>query len=896
MKTIPPVSNRAIPGWARIAAALLSFFDVGLAPARAKASPPAPSTIELNGTWSAVALGLEAEGVTGYQAYRAATAAPLSVRVPGEIHLDLMRAGKMQDPAISDNARTQGRWPEQHSWWYRTEFTLPPGFREYYRQRLVFDGIDLWGQVFVNGRLVGETRNAFAAHEFDVSTFLKDGTNEVVVRVTSGTELVSPGHTGILTLFKGIHALRNFDQRRLLRKPAYTYGWDWCDPLPNIGIVRGVRLEGRSKVVIHDLRLDTVREGNEVALSGIVTLENLHAWSEIPATLEIRIEPPQGAPLEKRISFPGQLGRSTAACRIVIPDAQLWWPNGMGEQPLYKLSARVVCGEDETDRLQQTIGLRTIELDRSALPEGSRFAFLVNGKRMFAKGGNWAPADLIPARIDAARYQALVGEAKNAHFNMLRVNGVGLYESEDFYDACDRAGILVWQDFTLSVAVFPDDDPKFVANVRDEAEKAVKRLRHRASLALWCANNENTWLFLGRENDPVKARRMGGVRLYNEVLPDICQAHDPVRPYWPGSPAGGAEPNSETSGDCHWWLPLSMNSDMRRRLRHEAVDECRARFVSEYGILGPPNIASVRQFLKPEEVSLESEAWKIHTNSIEGGTVSAGIAHHYGTGADGPLSLPQFILYGQMFQATMQGGVLEGLRFRKDDPVDDCQGALVWSYNDCWGETGWSLIDHYVRRKASYYWFRRAAAPIKVIVRPRGDELVTRVVNDTLGNREAVISIGWIRLDGSAREMREVRATIPANGMVEIARDRLPAASDRDPREWLYAAVMRGDGIPDDQAIWLLAPQRELIVSRAEIATSARDGVLEVSSPVYAHGVHLEDEGREILSDNYFDLLPGVPRRIPITKPVPSGTYRLSAVRPLEGPANPPAPGKPTRD
>jgi beta-mannosidase len=229
----------------------------------------------------------------------------------------------------------------------------------------------------------------------------------------------------------------------------------------------------------------------------------------------------------------------------------------------------------------------------------------------------------------------------------------------------------------------------------------------------------------------------------------------------------------------------------------------------------------------------------------------------------------------------MQGGVLEGLRFRKDDPVDDCQGALVWSYNDCWGETGWSIIDHYLRRKASYYWFKRAAAPIKVIVRPRGDELVTRVVNDTLSDREAVISIGWIRLDGSAQELREIRATIPANGMIEIARDALPTASERNPREWLYAADMRGEGIPDDQAIWLLAPHRELALAEPVIAVSERDGVLAVRSDVYCHAVHLEDEGREVIADNYFDLLPGVPKRMQITNPSPSGTYPLAAVIPL---------------
>jgi beta-mannosidase len=876
--------RRQFPPAARIALRLVVVV-LGVAAGNGRAAeavppPSAPQTIDLNGSWSVRNLPLALQGEDGYQRYAASAEPTLAARVPGEVHDDLIRASRMPDPDISDNARTQCRWPEKFSWWYRREFSVPADFRRHLEQKLVLAGIDLSGQVFVNGKLVGSTKDAFTTYEFDVGGLLRDGANELVVRVTSGTELVPPGNTG--TMFRDIYSIRNFEQRRLLRKPAYAYGWDWCDPLPNIGIIGGVRLEGRSQVVIRDLRMDTVIDGDKVSLEGTATLQNLHPTKEIPAVLELSLDPPQGDTIRKRFPFSGQLGRSTLRCRLEVPDPQLWWPNGMGGQPLYKLTARVVCDGRETDRSEQMIGLRTIELDRSALAKGSRFAFRVNGQTMFSKGGNWAPADLIPARVSKERYRALVAEAKNANFNMFRVNGVGLYESDAFYDACDRAGILVWQDFTLSFAVFPDDDPAFVASVRAEAESQVTRLRHHASLAMWCGNNECLWLLVGAQKDPKKAREVGGTRLYYEVLPGICSILDPGRPYWPGSPAGGDSPNSEEAGDCHWWMDFTMSRDMNRRIRSEVVDECRARFVSEYGILGPPNMASIREFLKPGEVSLTSEAWKIHTNSIADGTITAGIAYHYGTGAGGALSLDEFVLYGQMVQAVLQGGTLEALRFRKDDPVDDCHGALVWSYNDCWGETGWSIIDHYVRRKASYYWFKRAAAPVKVIVRPRGDELVTRVVNDTIRAGKAVVSLGWIRLDGTAREMRDVRIKIPANGMVEVARDALPRASMRNPREWIYAAVMRGDGIPDDQAIWLLAPQRELALARPAIAVAEKEGMLEVKSDVYCHAVHLEDGGKEIIADNYFDLLPGIPVRVAITTPTANGSYPLAAVMPLQ--------------
>jgi beta-mannosidase len=842
----------------------------------------AHQTLSLNGTWTVTAMPLEAEGESGYKMFTEANAERLPAQVPGEVHLDLMRLARMPDPDISDNAREHCRWPEEHSWWYRTGFTPPPGFLKNLRQQIIFEGIDFYGQIFVNGKLAGTTKDSFATFDLDVKRLLHEGANELVVRVTSGTELLPNEGRG--AGFRDVYSVRSFDQRRLLRKPAFSYGWDWCDPLPNIGLWRGVRLEGRTKVVIHHLRLDTVIRNSDVSLDGEVILENLHPWSEFPCVLELQVDPPHGKPLIQRLDIDAMVGRTAVPCRIHIPDAKLWWPNGMGEQPIYRLTARVLCGADETDRQTESIGLRTIELDRSRLPDGTRFCFKVNGKDVYCKGGNWAPADMIPARIDAGRYQRLVAEAKNAHFTMFRVNGVGLYESDDFYDACDRAGILVWQDFTFSCFQYPDNDPDFLALVRNEAESVVKHLRHHPSLALWSGNNE---CLMGMSDwwgcDQTKPEDIGGVRIYNEILPDICRMHDPARPYCPGSPCGGANPNSETSGDCHWWYTFGNSGDITRRVRPEVVDECRARFVSEYGIMGPPNMASVREFLKPDEISFESKPWKIHLNSMERGVVGAGINYHYGDPKG--LSVPDFLLYGQMVQAVVQEGAMEAMRFRKDDPKADGEGSLVWSYNDCWGETGWSIIDHYVRRKASYYGVRRACAPVKVLVRAPDGRLGVRIVNDTLKSYPAVVRYGWMRLDGTARELQEKKVTIPADCMIEIASLSLPAKTERDPREWIYAALLHGSGFPDDQATWLLAPRRDLALAKPVISVKKDNGVLEVSSPVYCDGVHIEDNGHEVLADNYFDLLPGVPRQVTITTPSASGTYPLEPVMPIA--ANP---------
>jgi beta-mannosidase len=845
-------------------------------------------TVDLSGEWSVTALPIAAEGEAGYAMCLQGLGEHYPAQVPGEIHLDLMRLGRMEDPSLADNARARCRWPEEHSWWYRKEFIVPDEFRANYRQQLILQGVDLYGQVFVNGTRAGMIKSAFVTTRLDVGRLLRDGLNVLVVRVTSGMELIppspppSPEGAAWVASFEPIYSLRTGDTHEwaYLRKPDYNaYGTDMSDPLPNIGITGRVYLEGRRLVVIDSVRLDTIIRGEAVSLEGEVILDNLHPYSELHAVLELQLEPPNGPAILERRELGVQVGRIAVPCLITVPNPELWWPNGMGEQPLYQLTARVLCGDAETDVHRQTIGLRTIELDRSPIADGSRFCFKVNGKDVFCKGGNWVPDDLIPARSYAKRCKKLIAEAKNAHLNMLRVNGFGYYESDAFYAACDEAGILVWQDFSFSDAKYPDQDAEFLGLIHQEVVDAIRRLRHHPSLVLWCGSSECTWGMI--KCDPRTTEVCGGVRIYNELLPDVCHELDPLRPYWPSSPFGGPEPNSSVSGDTHMILP---DKNVTEEYWQSFGDSCKSRFISEFGVLGPPNMASVRQYFGPGELTRESPIWAIHTNGFDklrgkASMIAEGIRYHYGDPEN--FSLAQFVLYGQMFQALLHGSFVEASRFRKNDSAADCQGVLVWSYNDIWGEIGWSLIDYYLRRKASYYWFRRASAPVKVLVRSRDGHLVTRVVNDMLKGYKATVRCGWVRLDGSAQEWQEHSVTLPVNGMIEVARVPLASPAERDPREWIYAATISGSGFPQDQALWLLVPHRDLVLSKPVISTEIRKGILEISSPVYCHGVHLEDEGHEVLVDNYFDLLPGIPYRVPITAPTAGDIYPLTAAIPI---------------
>ena len=224
-------------------------------------------------------------------------------------------------------------------------------------------------------------------------------------------------------------------------------------------------------------------------------VENLHPWSERACVLELKITPPDGgAAIERRYPLDAFPGRTPIRDVIEVPNPKLWWPNGMGEQPLYRVSAQVVDQAGTVyDRRQFSIGLRTIEIDRTHVPEGSRFCVRVNGQDVFCHGGNLGPQDAILARITDAKYEKLVAEAKNANVNMFRINGCSIYEGPAFYDACDRAGILIFHDFMLTDTTYPNDD-KFNAAVVAETESVV---RHVAASSEHCALEREQRVFHG---------------------------------------------------------------------------------------------------------------------------------------------------------------------------------------------------------------------------------------------------------------------------------------------------------------------------------------------------------------------------------------------------------------
>jgi len=487
-----------------------------------------------------------------------------------------------------------------------------------------------------------------------------------------------------------------------LRKAPSHFGWDWGPRLPGMGIWKEIRLEGQSHARLGEIRYDQEHAAGMVTLTARVQSD---IWDESGArhTLRLRITGP-----ERQVWQLDAPARPNAVMTVTIANPQLWWPNGYGAQTLYQVELEMINDEEQIlDSRQHMIGLRKIELRQDEDDYGRSFTFVVNGVPIFAKGANWIPADSFPARVTNEQVETLIHAAAQTHQNMLRVWGGGYYESNAFYDLCDRYGILVWQDFQFACATYPLDDPAYVENVRQEVIDAVRRLRHHASLALWCGNNEIEWLGsrLGWFNQAAPYRTAYEQFFFHQ-LPQIIAEEDPQALYWPGSPTSNepfAAPNSDRAGDAHLW---EVYHEYRQARFYRQQNP---RFISEFGFQALPPMPTIEKFAPPEACKLDSDVMALHQRAISG---NPKLVWYLAQRFRLPKTIEGFAYLTQVLQAET---VRIGIEHWRRHP-ERTSGALYWQLNDCWPVISWASIDYYGRWKALHYFARRFFAPVMLSV------------------------------------------------------------------------------------------------------------------------------------------------------------------------------------
>ncbi|MEY7975576.1 glycoside hydrolase family 2 protein [Streptomyces pilosus] len=713
----------------------------------------------------------------------------LPASVPGCVHTDLLAAGLIPDPFLGRN-EAEVAWVGRRDWTYETELRAGPG--AYEQTDLVFDGLDTVAEILLDGRPLGRVRNMHRSYRFDVTGL----SGRLAVRF-------APAHAeaeavrGRLGERPGAYA----EPYQYLRKMACSFGWDWGPTLVTAGIWRPVRLERWSTARIARVRpLVTVEDGaGRVELAVEVERSRVEAPLAVEATVG-------------GVSARAELDGTAGTVRLRVPDARLWWPRGYGDQPLYDVELTLLHGEEALDCWRRRIGFRTVRLDTSPDAHGTGFTLVVNGERLFARGVNWIPDDVFPSRVTRDRYRRRLEQAAGAGVDLVRVWGGGIYESEDFYDACDELGLLVWQDFPFACAAYPEEQP-LRGEVEAEARENVVRLMPHPSLVLWNGNNENLWGFRDWAWEPALAGDSWGEGYYLGVLPRVVAESDPTRPYTAGSPWSGSwrhHPNDPAHGTHHSWEVWNRADYADYRLDVP-------RFVAEFGWQAPPAHATLRRALPGEELAPDSPGMLHHQKADDGnGKLQRGLARHFAV-PEGDFDRWHYLT--QVIQARAVAAGVE--HWRSHWPV--CAGTVVWQLNDCWPVTSWAAIDGDGREKPLYHELRRLYADRLLTVRADGDGLVVAAVNQAAGDWRGTLRLRRMSVDGTVLAEARPELTAPGRtvGTAAVPAGLVPAG----PGEFLVADAggLRALHFPAaDRDIPYPRPEFEVAVVPEGITVTAR--------------------------------------------------------------------------
>ena len=707
------------------------------------------------------------------------------------------------------------------------------------RTDLVCDGLDTVAEVSVNGTVGGRTANMHRSWRFDLSQVLRVGENTLAVTFASAYS-----YTDARIAELGERPAAVPQPINMIRKMACNFGWDWGPTLVTAGIWRGIGLDTWEER--HHPALDGSRSGSE-------------RTDELAVTAEVG---------GVRVSGTVPADADTVVLHLAVPGVRRWWPHTHGDQPLYDLMVELAttsAGGRPARHLGswgRRIGFRTVTLDTSAVEGGSRFAFVVNGRQVFARGADWIPDDCFPARVTRERYRERITQATGAHVDFLRVWGGGLYESDDFYDACDSLGVLVWQDFLFACAAYPEEEP-FASEVDAEARQNVTRLMPHASLAVWNANNENTWGFYDWGWQEPLAGRTWGKGFYLDVLPRIVAELDPARPYVPGSPSSATferHPNEDASGCVHEW-------EVWNRVDYAHYRDRSPRFVSEFGFQAPATWATLRRAVS-DEVLLADSPTMLHHQKAEGGQekLATGMAPHLPPPREGEHHFDDWLWLTQLNQARAIAFGIE--HFRSLSP--GCAGTVVWQLNDCWPVTSWAAIDGDGRRKPLWYAMRHAYADRLLTVQPRDGGLAVVAVNDTGETWTGSLELVRCGLDGEAAQSAALPFEVAAYGTTSIAVPTGLSTALDEAREVLTAEV---GGV---RALWTWAEDIALDLPDPVLETSVEtaDGVqvVHVTARSFVRDLalfvdRLHPDG--IVDDMLVTLFPGESTTFRVHSPVP---------------------------
>ncbi|MFE1954936.1 glycoside hydrolase family 2 protein [Streptomyces sp. NPDC059524] len=668
---------------------------------------------------------------------------PLPAQVPGCVHTDLLAAGLIPDPFIG-RAELEIDWVGRRAWTYSRDVAAgqTAADERYERTDLVFDGLDTAARITLGGRELGRTRNMHRAYRFDV------------------TGLSGPLDVEFASAYDEAEAVRRVTGDRpnvypapsqYIRKMACGFGWDWGPTVVTAGLWRPVRLERWSTARLARVRpLVTVGGDGSGRVELRIDVERTERGADRALTVRADVA---------GVTVAGRVEGDGATLVLDVPDVRLWWPRGYGEQPLYEVALTLLDGDGGTvlDGWGRRIGFRSVEIDRAPDEHGTGFTFVVNGVRVFVRGVNWIPDDVLPSRVTPERYRTRLRQTAEANADLVRVWGGGIYEDEAFYDACDELGLMVWQDFLFACSTYPEEQP-LRGEVEAEARENVVRLMPHPSLVVWNGNNENLWGFRDWGWEEELAGDSWGEGYYLGLLPRVVAELDPTRPYMAGSPWSGSwdhHPNHPDHGTHHSW-------DVWNRVDFTEYRADVPRFVAEFGWQAPPALATLRRALPGEELAPDSPGMLHHQKAEDGnGKLRRGLARHF--------AVPEgdFDRWHYLTQVVQARAVATGIEhWRSHRPR--CAGTIVWQINDCWPVSSWSAIDGDGRLKPLHHELRRLYADRLLTLQPGADGPVLVLDNQSPEVWSCAVTLRLMHADGTEAARVSPDVTVPAREVLRL--------------------------------------------------------------------------------------------------------------------------------
>ena len=819
--------------------------------------------ISLNGAWQVVQHGVD-DSFPG--------------QVPGTIHADLLTARRIGNPFYRDNEMAQ-QWIAEVDWIYSRTFDVPAGLLAQDRVLLRCEGLDTLATITINGTEIAKTDNQFRTWEFDVKDVLVEGENQIQVYFASTLPYIAEKEAA-RSLSPWTCAPHEKTGRSYLRKMPCNYGWDWGPALVACGIWKPIGLVGFSTARLRDVHVRQDHSQPGCVTLAVDTSAETTRSSELTVNVKVSLDGAVVAETTVPITADNNSKLKTQNSKLTIPDPKLWWPNGLGEQPLYEIAMTLQADSAILDTWQRRIGLRTLKLDRHPDQWGESFQFTANGVPFFAKGGNWIPDDALYTRTTPERLRDLLRSCANAHMNMLRVWGGGLYEADALYDICDELGICLWQDFIFACACYPAFDPAFIENVRGEAEDNVRRLRHHASLALWCGNNELEHCGMASD-EPADAPRMRWTdysRIFDELLPGVVARLNPETDYWPSSPHSPGEKredaNDPTCGDTHIWAVW------HGRKPFEWYRDCTHRFNSEFGFQSFPEPLTAYSYTEPEDRNVTAYVMEHHQRCGPGNTV---IMQYLLDWFRLPASFEMSLWLSQILQGMAMKYAIE--HWRRSMPRG--MGTLYWQINDNWPVASWSSLDYFGRWKALHYLAKAFYAPLLVsaVEDLEAGTVEIHLTNDLRADSAGEVWWSLVTVAGEAVASGRLDARIAAGTSARITTLDLAAhLAQRGPRNLLLAIdyLVEEERVSSNLVHFVrpkhLALQDPGITLQLE-PHGAQHATVTLTADKPALWTWLAMDGIALrCSANYVHLLPGVPVRVDILTAEPLSAAQWQAL------------------